>query len=333
MLAVCLFVTALALVSCAPDEPKEPLPGGGGRGADCTGATCGGWGWCPTVLPPDGVQISGGWTDEQGNPWIVGGNARSQGPGVFRADGLAWVPVEAPDGAKPSEAFAKVWGISSTDVWVASPQGAIHWDGSEWTAFELPDERMSSTAIWGAASDDVWWGAHGVWHWDGHSWESAAPDLPRLPYALAARGSSSSNVWIVGSLGLARTWNGREWKDWQTPTRNTLRDVWTNGPTDVWAVGDSGTAVRWNGREWWDEPVPGQYDLTGIAAVEDELFVLGTATASGRENVLLRWNADHFESVAVPNESYARALWADGESVWVGGMTALNRWSRSCGQL
>jgi len=97
-------------------------------------------------------------------------------------------------------------------------------------------------------------------------------------------------------------------------------------------VGDSGTVVRWNGREWSQEQEEGGYDLIGIAASDGDVFALGIRMSDLEPIVLLRWNGVAFESIGVPNELLAAALRTDGESVWVGGLNSLNRWSRTCGQ-
>jgi hypothetical protein len=63
-------------------------------------------------------------------------------------------------------------------------------------------------------------------------------------------GSSSSDVFAVGSEGTILHYDGINWSVMASGTNNQLNDVWGTSPSDVFAVGDKGTILHYNGSEW-----------------------------------------------------------------------------------
>jgi hypothetical protein len=60
----------------------------------------------------------------------------------------------------------------------------------------------------------------------------------------AVAASSATDVWAVGSLGLALHLEGTTWSAHWAPTEKVLRGVWRNAG-DVWAVGDDSTVLHY----------------------------------------------------------------------------------------
>ena len=57
-------------------------------------------------------------------------------------------------------------------------------------------------------------------------------------------GSSSSNVFAVGSGGTILKYNGTSWSSMTSGTTNQLNSVWGSSGTNVFAVGIGGTILK-----------------------------------------------------------------------------------------
>ena len=71
--------------------------------------------------------------------------------------------------------------LSSADVWAATGEGVLHWDGKQWAFAELPKlngafiasfAAVSPDNIWavGAFTDTIGGDAPLILHWDGKRW-------------------------------------------------------------------------------------------------------------------------------------------------------------------
>ena len=76
------------------------------------------------------------------------------------------------------------------------------------------------------------------------------PSTPAAAQLFGVSGSSSNNVWAVGSGGTGLHYDGNQWSRSPTGTTQTLSAVWSDSPDDAWAVGSAGTVLRWSGKAW-----------------------------------------------------------------------------------
>ncbi len=115
-------------------------------------------------------------------------------------DGHSW-SMANPDGEAGD---GQVWGTSASDVWVMPGSSTVsHFDGTAWKSMDL-DLVGELSAAWGPAPNDVWavGTAGAIAHWDGGSWNEVghqAIGAPYLQQLVDVKGSSSSNIWIVGN--------------------------------------------------------------------------------------------------------------------------------------
>ena len=63
-------------------------------------------------------------------------------------------------------------------------------------------------------------------------------------------GTSPSNVYAVGDGGMVLHYDGSKWSDMDSGTSAELRGVWGSSPTNVYAVGDKGTILAGDGKQW-----------------------------------------------------------------------------------
>src|SRR5262249_30291603 len=113
----------------------------------------------------------------------------------------------------------------------------------------------ATTAIWGAADDDLWAVSEmgGYWHWDGTKWSNVtvlggAADRPKGVWGFSAR-----DVWAAGDAQTLAHWDGATWT--ATTTNESWGAVWGAASNDVWAAGDEGAVSHFDGSGWHDSHV------------------------------------------------------------------------------
>lgn len=233
--------------------------------------------WQSVTNPLSGtrVTVNGIWGSSPNDVWAVGNSA------ILHWDGSAWTSANMPLGFDLL-AGNGVWGSSPNDVWAVGNvmdikslvvvSGAIHWDGTTWSAG--PTAGMDVNAIWGSGPSDVWavggswkWGGAGeIQHWNGTAWSSVANPVAGNVRALGMLngiwGSGPSDVWAVGwwqngppgaDGAIILHWDGAVWSSVAHPQSGGLGPIWGSGPNDVWAVAGSGT-LRWDGTAWASMP-------------------------------------------------------------------------------
>jgi hypothetical protein len=171
--------------------------------------------------------------------------------------------------------FDKVWGTSEDDVWVSGrvrvsaamirgkvahrvPSGD---GGSSWRT-DQPAHTLSSETrseafgfslspeqpyLIGFASDFSGTGHLHTGVSDGgpFTWTQTASAVtgPSAPNGLTtAWGVSPSEIWLAGSWGRLRRWNGQSWRIAAVsldglPLQNAIHAIWSSGSNDIWAVG------------------------------------------------------------------------------------------------
>jgi len=240
------------------------------------------------------------------NAWAVGGyvNGTTEQTLIEHWNGRFWKRVASPNpggstetndlesvtAISPSNAFAVgYYDVNGTSV---ARTLVEHWNGRAWKQMASPSPGGSGTfnAFWGvtALSATNAWATGSYWngsadqpmlaHWNGRSWKRAASPDPggASSYGIVSgiAAISPSNVWVSGDYfqGPAKTliehWNGRSWKQVQTPspggTANSfLYTATAVSSSNAWAVGSygSGSSMRtlilhWNGKAWRHIPSP-----------------------------------------------------------------------------
>ena len=241
--------------------------------------------------------------------------------------------------------------VVGTVVALAAPAGAA----SSFTAVPTPNPgtnnsidglvAFSGTEVWGVgnASSSSYTGCHGrtlAARWNG----SAFVEVPTTPTAMCAAvngvgGSSTSDIWAVGSTNSARDthirhWNGSTWsvvagatiplppsggRRLRTTSLNAVRSL---SATNAWAVGKAQFAdfsrnalvERWNGSSWSLSSLatPVGSELNGIAAVNaSDIWAVGNGGASGAATLAtlaVHWNGSSWSRVATPNTNTLNTL-------------------------
>lgn len=208
--------------------------GGGGTIVRCASGTC-------TKLTTPGTDtVFGLWGASPTDMWAVGGNADTRGF-AWRLKGDAWVaePSVPADVVKDASLW-KVFGRSSTDVWLVGAKGiSFHWNGSTLekaatgvgtSLFTVHANKQRFAAVGGDVSAIV------VEN-DGSGWKSAlAGGSAGLTGVALTDGDGGYAVGQYASV-YARDNKGWHEEDTKLSIRSDLHGVWIDPDGSVWAVG------------------------------------------------------------------------------------------------
>ena len=193
------------------------------------------------------------------------------GTRVHHWDGTAWAEVPANNGVV-FEALWRVWGASSTDLYIANQDNSrvYHYDGTTWTRTTL--QFVMVDALWGSGPSDIWLSGVGdLYHHDGTAWSRyAGSDAP--PSINAFWGFGPSDVWAAGSFDALSHWDGAAWTADES-VDESFNGIWGSAPDDLWAVGDNGMVAHFDGAAW------------SAARALDVRTTFGMVHGSSRENV------------------------------------------------
>ncbi len=124
----------------------------------------------------------------------------------------------------------------TTGNWDPTPYNVARWNGSRWTY--SVGASVTINAVYAFSDTDVWVGTSAPYHFDGSAWRGYNVTGLFDGYVSKIWGTSSSNVYMVGTNGAIMHFNGNVWQKMESGTDVDLLDVW--GSPDgrvVWACG------------------------------------------------------------------------------------------------
>jgi len=136
-------------------------------------------------------------------------------------------------------------------------------------------------------------------------------------------GSSTGDIFAVGSQGCIIHGNGSGWTTMDSGTSERLLDVWGFAPDDVYVIGEEGSIFHWDGHAWQPMDTPVRVDLRDVwGAAPDDLYAVGgNYTGSDAGAVILHWNGSAWEESF--RASDAKPFWSvhglSGQEVFVTG--------------
>lgn len=297
--------------------------------------------WSRSLLPSDaGVYLTTIWGAASNDVW-------TGGAGLFHFDGSAWSP-------RPSEQtdwFTSGWSTPG-DLWVMNgthPERSRD-AGASWSAAPSAGRMNDWTAVWGANAGAPFIagmkGALGRWQTDGWIVQTVSGASDPLSFR-AISGLSSSDVWAVGDSGAVAHWNGANWTQETSPTRESLHGVWgTNGhvfavgdhgvfvelkstesvtnqpsnseinaiwgaaPDDVWAIGKD--SVHWDGTSWSKAAGLTGLSLTGVwGSATNDVWAIGSG------GVILHFDGAGWAPTTTPTTADLTGIWGSAANdVW-----------------
>jgi len=208
--------------------------------------------------------------------------------------------VPTPNDNPNNDLFA-ISASSPSDIWAVG-QTTIHFDGTQWTAFEAPmivgDNNGSLEGVADISPTEAWavgnasatlLGQPGpvVEQWNGTQWSVFPASSFNAPgesasLLLAMTAISGNDIWALGTgtsngIGgaLFEHWDGTAWTPNIVPLGFTPVAASADATDDVWAVGFSGLSAidghpfvaRYNGAIWQSVPISSEGILNGILAL------------------------------------------------------------------
>ena len=261
---------------------------------------------------------------------LLGAPALTHAQSVFQV-----VPTPNGHHGTTNNGLLAVAASSPSDIWAVG-QTAIHFDGTQWTAFATPmihgDNTsyldgvvdFSPTDAWAAGIVGIGTAAPGqvIEHWNGTAWNVvtgptfAAGDQPEI-FGLTA--VSPKDIWAVGTLltanqvleALFEHWDGTAWTAYTGFFYGFFRAVSADASNDIWAVGYNGNVTfseHFDGTGWTHVPTPnvgtGPNSLGGVVALApDNVWAVGFSTAStkpppGQYDVPTKTLIEHYDGAS-----------------------------------
>lgn len=273
--------------------------------------------------------------------WAVGGIGDPDAPSavaIQRWDGTRWSAFAGPspgvslnelravDASEPND----VWAVGRTSRGFGEAPLILHFDGTEWTQAELPDEidgvlngvaAVSPTDVWavGSVGDaEISLERALVLHWDGTAWADVeiARAIGGGKAALAdIEGVSPTDLWAVGYhhfQPLILRFDGQAWSRSVTQVRGTTNAIEAFATSEVWTVGTP--IQRFDGQAWTEAPITrSDADLVDIAAIGGlDIWAVGSRPAKegATRAAVYRYSGHRWVPVDGPSVAGSDALTA-----------------------
>ena len=133
----------------------------------------------------------------------------------------------------------------------------------------------------------------------------------------AAWGSSPTDVWAVGELGLLAHFDGDKWTVATSPVRALFTAVWGSGPDDVWAAGMY-AVVHYDGSAW-----------TAVGPAQTALLTFTCIWGSGPKDVW--FGTERGDTYRFDGTTWTEAHHSPGRVAAIGGTSAADVWVVSPG--
>jgi len=122
-------------------------------------------------------------------------------------------------------------------------------------------------------------------------------------------GSSSANIFAVGTSGTIVHWDGTDWATHTSGITTDLFGVWTYDPNNAFAVGLTGVVLKWDGTTWNDMSPSSVSGLRGVWGTSPtDLFVVGTG------GTVLHWDGLTWTTMASGTAEHLMDVWGLGSS-------------------
>jgi len=212
----------------------------------------------------------------------------------------------------------------SLGVW-QPPFNAVHWDGNEWKYKRTLPTGIGfspNRAVFAFNADDIWVGTSAPYHWDGQRWTVYNVTGIHNGYINKIWGTSSNDLYLVGTNGSISHYNGQSWQRIESGTDLDLRDI--SGYQDhVFITGHSdqyesialelvnGTwMTRFSSSSYYGNPSSGDYGrMFSTVVLKDTAYI---AAKSG----IVKFNYQNEKVTLVPDET---ALYSNSRIVKISG--------------
>jgi uncharacterized protein YjdB len=242
--------------------------------------------------------------------------ATGNGGVVRRYNGSAW----ATSTTSISTNLTAVWGSGANDVFAGgtgSTPRVVRFNGTTWST-SLASGTPELYGLWGVSPVEVHGAAteHSAYKFDGTTWTNTdVPGNSGGTYYTDIWGSSSSNIWVVGTSGTIKRWNGTQWIE--GGGFSGVQGVWGTGPNEAFFVGDAGKAYSHNGTSYTDIS-------TGLNSSHYPRAVWGSSGsdlyAAGNDGKIFRYDGSSWTVTDAALTTFYEGIWGTrtGDVIVVG---------------
>jgi hypothetical protein len=159
-----------------------------------------------------------------------------------------------------------VWAFARDNIWAVGEiylrdstgkEDPVLYNIAKWNGQKWQSERVflaPTYSVFAFAPNDIWIGSGTPYHWNGQSWRGYVYAGEGF-YLKKIWGTSSSNLFAVGSNGSIIRFNGSSWQRMESGTTVDLEDVWGIDEKHVWATGTNSrdgrcVILQFNGSSW-----------------------------------------------------------------------------------
>jgi hypothetical protein len=159
-----------------------------------------------------------------------------------------------------------VWAFARDNIWAVGEiylrdstgkEDPVLYNIAKWNGQKWQSERVflaPTYSVFAFAPNDIWIGSGTPYHWNGQSWRGYVYAGEGF-YLKKIWGTSSSNLFAVGSNGSIIRFNGSSWQRMESGTTVNLEDVWGIDQKHVWATGTNSdlsrsVVLQYNGSNW-----------------------------------------------------------------------------------
>jgi hypothetical protein len=196
--------------------------------------------WTQSTLGEPGF-LRAVWADAGGELFAVGWFGA-----LFRYAAGEWKKL--PFAPATAVSFNDVWGTSAKNVYAVGSiaEGTVYrYDGSAWT--EVWQGKSALRSIWGSSETDVYAaGTRALIHYDGVTWQNAAPALEDgSPLFASVWGTSAQHVVVGGQLinqqgkteSLILIYDGARWVRSRIESDLEISALWGLSSDEMYAIG------------------------------------------------------------------------------------------------
>jgi len=140
-----------------------------------------------------------------------------------------------------TEAYAvgEIYKKDSTGQFNIDPYNFVKWDGKQW--FMQSITYVPLGAVYAFSGHDIWVGSSAPYHWDGSSWRAFNVQGIFNGYINKIWGTSSSDLYIVGTNGSIGHYDGQKWQKIESGTVFHFQDIFgaesKSGNLEIYVVG------------------------------------------------------------------------------------------------
>lgn len=211
--------------------------------------------------------------------------------------------------------------VSATDGWAVGAGGlALHWDGSQWTAFPTGVTATLRSVDMLTSTDGWAVGDLGVFlHWNGSQWQRDTSGDGNNIYSMRAVSMfASGNVWAVGdwnSQPRMQHFNGYRWENWEMPQKSIPQAISIIEDEVGWIVGNGGYIMTKSLGDWMPVTSPVETRLNAVITNS-----MSDGWAAGDEGVVLHRLDNAWYKVETPTSVSLKSIAiTPSDGLWIVG--------------